>query len=141
MIVRVGAVLVAALVLAGSAAAACAHPKTSLTSLEGQVMLYLLVVLIVALVGGVIVAVLTAVAAALLINFYFVSPVHTFDVVALPETEMSDPPSRPLSFTFRKSGAETPGIRSASCRKLRPFNGSSRTCSPLTRFLSANASA
>ena len=38
MIVRVVAVFVAALVLAGSAAAACAHPKTSLTSLEGQVM-------------------------------------------------------------------------------------------------------
>jgi cytochrome c-type biogenesis protein CcmH/NrfF len=38
VIVRVVAVLVAALVLAGSAAAACAHPKTSLTSLEGQVM-------------------------------------------------------------------------------------------------------
>jgi cytochrome c-type biogenesis protein CcmH len=31
-------VLVAALVLAGSAAAACQHPKTSLASLEGEVM-------------------------------------------------------------------------------------------------------
>lgn len=38
MIVRVVAVLVAALVLAGSATAACQHPKTSLASLEGQVM-------------------------------------------------------------------------------------------------------
>ena len=38
MIVRVVAVFVAALVLAGSAAAACAHPKASLTALEGQVM-------------------------------------------------------------------------------------------------------
>ena len=38
MIVRIVAVLVAALVLAGSAAAACVHPKTSLASLEGQVM-------------------------------------------------------------------------------------------------------
>jgi cytochrome c-type biogenesis protein CcmH/NrfF len=35
---RVVAVFVAALILAGSAAAACVHPKTSLTSLEGQVM-------------------------------------------------------------------------------------------------------
>ena len=38
MIVRIVAVLVAALVLAGSAAAACKHPTTSLASLEGQVM-------------------------------------------------------------------------------------------------------
>ena len=38
MIVRIVAVLVAALVLAGSAAAACRHPKASLASLEGQVM-------------------------------------------------------------------------------------------------------
>jgi cytochrome c-type biogenesis protein CcmH/NrfF len=36
--VRLVAVLAAALVLAGSAAAACQHPKTSLASLEGQVM-------------------------------------------------------------------------------------------------------
>ena len=38
MSVRVVAVFVASLVLAGSAAGACLHPKTSLTSLEGQVM-------------------------------------------------------------------------------------------------------
>jgi cytochrome c-type biogenesis protein CcmH len=36
--VRSLAVVVAALALAGPAAAACAHPKTSLTYLEGQVM-------------------------------------------------------------------------------------------------------
>jgi cytochrome c-type biogenesis protein CcmH/NrfF len=35
---RLLAVVAAALVLAGPAAAACAHPKTSLTYLEGQVM-------------------------------------------------------------------------------------------------------
>jgi cytochrome c-type biogenesis protein CcmH len=35
---RLGAVAVAALVLAGPAAAACAHPRTSLSSLEGQIM-------------------------------------------------------------------------------------------------------
>ena len=38
MIVRFVAVVAAALVLAGPAAAACAHPRTSLTYLEGQVM-------------------------------------------------------------------------------------------------------
>ena len=35
---RLAAAVVAALALAGPAAAACAHPRTSLTSLEGQVM-------------------------------------------------------------------------------------------------------
>jgi cytochrome c-type biogenesis protein CcmH/NrfF len=38
VIARIVAVLVAALVLTSSAAAACQHPKTSLASLEGQVM-------------------------------------------------------------------------------------------------------
>jgi len=38
VIVRLAAVVVAALALAGPAAAACAHPRTSLTYLEGQIM-------------------------------------------------------------------------------------------------------
>jgi cytochrome c-type biogenesis protein CcmH len=38
VIVRLLAVCVAALALAGPAAAACAHPRTSLTFLEGQIM-------------------------------------------------------------------------------------------------------
>jgi cytochrome c-type biogenesis protein CcmH/NrfF len=38
VIVRLAAVAAAALVLAGPAAAACAHPRTSLASLEGQIM-------------------------------------------------------------------------------------------------------
>jgi cytochrome c-type biogenesis protein CcmH/NrfF len=38
VIVRLAAVVVAALALAGPAAAACAHPRTSLAYLEGQVM-------------------------------------------------------------------------------------------------------
>ena len=38
MILRAAAVVVAALALAGPAAAACAHPQTSLTYLEGQIM-------------------------------------------------------------------------------------------------------
>lgn len=49
-------------------------------SLEGQVLLYLLVVVLVALIGGMIVALPAAVAAALLINYYFVEPLHTLDV-------------------------------------------------------------
>jgi cytochrome c-type biogenesis protein CcmH/NrfF len=38
VILRVGAVVVLALAFAGPAAAACAHPRTSLSYLEGQVM-------------------------------------------------------------------------------------------------------
>jgi cytochrome c-type biogenesis protein CcmH/NrfF len=38
VIVRFAAVVVAALALAGLSAAACLHPKTSLTFLEGQIM-------------------------------------------------------------------------------------------------------
>ena len=38
MIVRVAALALAALALAGPAAAACAHPRTSLPYLEGQIM-------------------------------------------------------------------------------------------------------
>jgi two-component system, OmpR family, sensor histidine kinase KdpD len=49
-------------------------------SLEGQVLLYLLAVVAVALVGGMVAALPAAVAGALLINYFFVSPLHTLDV-------------------------------------------------------------
>ncbi|HWH93108.1 MAG TPA: ATP-binding protein [Baekduia sp.] len=49
-------------------------------SVEGEVLLYLLVVVGIAVVGGMIVGVVSAVAAALLINYFFVAPKHTFDV-------------------------------------------------------------
>ena len=60
------------------------------------------------------------------------STVHMFAVTSPPLTDMSDPLSRPLSLTLSASGALTPGISVASCRKLRPLSGSSRTCSPVT---------
>lgn len=73
--------------LAGLALAAAGLPlltllldHTSRVSLEGDVLLYLLAVVAVALVGGVLVALVSAVAAALLINYYFVAPLHTFDI-------------------------------------------------------------
>jgi two-component system sensor histidine kinase KdpD len=50
------------------------------TSLETIVLAYLLAVVVVALVGGVVVAVPSAVAAALLINYYFVAPLHTLRI-------------------------------------------------------------
>jgi two-component system, OmpR family, sensor histidine kinase KdpD len=49
-------------------------------ALDAQVLLYLLAVVIVALVGGILVAVGSAIAAATLINYYFVEPVHTLTV-------------------------------------------------------------
>lgn len=49
-------------------------------SLESEVLLYLLVVVAVAVIGGMAVAALTAVAAAFLINYFFVKPVHTLEV-------------------------------------------------------------
>ena len=49
-------------------------------SLEGQVLLYLLAVVCIAVIGGMAVAVASAVAAAFLINYYFVKPVHTLQV-------------------------------------------------------------
>lgn len=49
-------------------------------SLEGQVLLYLLAVVAIAVLGGMAVALATAVAAAFLINYFFVKPVHTLEV-------------------------------------------------------------
>jgi two-component system sensor histidine kinase KdpD len=53
---------------------------TGSLSLEGEVLIYLLAVVVIAIVGGVIVAVFAAIAAALLINYYFVEPLHTLSV-------------------------------------------------------------
>ena len=74
--------------LLGLALAAVALPLLTLLlddtkgslSLEGQVLLYMLVVVLVSLVGGVVVALPAAVAAALLINYFFVEPLATLDV-------------------------------------------------------------
>jgi two-component system sensor histidine kinase KdpD len=49
-------------------------------SLESVVLIYLLAVVVLAVIGGVLVAVLGAVAASLLINYFFVEPVHTLDI-------------------------------------------------------------
>jgi two-component system sensor histidine kinase KdpD len=49
-------------------------------SLDGQVLVYLLAVVALAIAGGIIVGVASAVAAALLINYFFVDPVHTLDI-------------------------------------------------------------
>jgi two-component system sensor histidine kinase KdpD len=49
-------------------------------ALDGQVLVYLLAVVVIAMVGGVLVAIASAIAAATLINYYFVEPVHTLSV-------------------------------------------------------------
>jgi K+-sensing histidine kinase KdpD len=56
------------------------HALRSSLSLESQVLLYLLAVVLVAVIGGMAVALASAVAAAFLINYFFVKPVHTLDV-------------------------------------------------------------
>jgi two-component system, OmpR family, sensor histidine kinase KdpD len=49
-------------------------------SLDGQVLVYLLAVVVISVIGGVVVGVGSAIAAALLINYFFVDPVHTLTV-------------------------------------------------------------
>jgi two-component system, OmpR family, sensor histidine kinase KdpD len=49
-------------------------------SIESQVLLYLLAVVLVAVVGGMVVGLVSAIAAAFLINYFFVKPVHTLEV-------------------------------------------------------------
>ena len=49
-------------------------------ALDAQVLIYLLAVVVISFVGGILVAVGSAVASSLLINFFFVDPVHTLTV-------------------------------------------------------------
>jgi two-component system sensor histidine kinase KdpD len=49
-------------------------------ALDAQVLVYLLAVVVIAMIGGVVVAVASAIASALLINYFFVDPIHTFTV-------------------------------------------------------------
>ena len=49
-------------------------------ALDAQVLLYLLAVVVIAMVGGLLVAIGSAIASALLINYFFVDPVHTFTI-------------------------------------------------------------
>ena len=49
-------------------------------ALDGQVLLYLLAVVGIALVGGPVIGVTSAIAAAVVINYFFVEPVHTLTV-------------------------------------------------------------
>jgi two-component system sensor histidine kinase KdpD len=49
-------------------------------SLDGQVLVYLLAVVVISVIGGVVVGVASAIAAALLINYFFVDPIHTLTV-------------------------------------------------------------
>ncbi|MDP9221628.1 MAG: DUF4118 domain-containing protein, partial [Actinomycetota bacterium] len=54
--------------------------QRSALNLTSDVMLYLLVVVAVALIGGIWPALLSAIAASLLLNFYFVPPIHRFTI-------------------------------------------------------------
>ena len=48
--------------------------------LDAQVLLYLLAVVVISMVGGLVVAIGSAIASALLLNYFFVEPVHTFTI-------------------------------------------------------------
>ncbi len=58
---------------------------------------------------------------------------HMLPVTEPPLTEMSEPVRRPLFLVLKLSSVATPGMSWVSWRKLRPFRGSSRTCSPVIR--------
>ena len=60
------------------------------------------------------------------------STIHMLLLRPLPLTASEMPDIRPRSFVLKSLPALTPGISVVSCRKLRPFSGSSRTCSPVT---------
>src|SRR5262249_60377352 len=68
------------------AAARARGPRRALTragarlTLVGAVLIFLVAVIVVALVGGFVPAVLLAVAGSLLLNYYFVPPVHQFTI-------------------------------------------------------------
>ena len=49
-------------------------------ALDAQVLVFLLAVVVVALVGGIVVAIASAIASAILLNYFFVEPVHTLTV-------------------------------------------------------------
>ncbi len=74
--------------LAGLALAVISLPLVTLLlralegelALDGQVLVFLLDVVVIAVVGGVLVGVGSAIAAALLINYFFVEPVHTLTI-------------------------------------------------------------
>ncbi len=61
------------------------------------------------------------------------STVHMLCPCPLPLTASEMWDIRPRSLVLKLSPWLTPGIRVPSCKKLRPFSGSSRTCSPVTR--------
>ncbi len=77
---RLAAFVVAAVLLAGLVPA-CAGLRGHL-SLPSDILLFLLAVVIVSLVGGFLPALVAAVAASVLLNYYFVEPLHTLSIAS-----------------------------------------------------------
>ncbi len=71
--------LLAALVLLTALVPICAAHRTEI-SLASDMLLFLLAVVIVSLIGGFYPAFIAAIAASLLLNYYFVPPIHTFTI-------------------------------------------------------------
>ena len=83
---RLSGLIVAAVLLA-ILTPICASSRHDL-GLASDMLLFLLVVIIASLVGGFYPAFITAIAASLLINYYFVPPIHTFTISA-PENVLA----------------------------------------------------
>ncbi len=73
------AALVAATVMLALLVPICAALRAEI-SLASDMLLFLLAVVIVSLIGGIYPALATAIVASLLINYYFVPPIHTFTI-------------------------------------------------------------
>src|SRR5713226_2820610 len=57
---------------------------------------------------------------------------HWLPLAGAPLKEISTDDRSPLFLGSKPSETAAPGIRVVNCTKLRPFKGSSRTCSPFT---------
>ncbi|HSY15491.1 MAG TPA: sensor histidine kinase KdpD [Jatrophihabitantaceae bacterium] len=77
---RIAGLVIAAVLLA-ILVPVCAFARTDL-SLATEMLLFLLAVIVVSLVGGIYPAVATAVVASLLLNYFFVPPIHRFTISA-----------------------------------------------------------
>src|SRR6266446_1216543 len=62
------------------------------------------------------------------------STVHWFPTAGEPLKEISTAPNNPLLLLSKPSPTDAPGTSVVNCTKLRPFMGSSRTCSPSMTF-------
>ena len=91
----------------------CCSTRPADLSLEAQVLLYLLAVVVIAVVGGSSSAVAPAIASALLINWFFVEPVHTL------ESRIATRPSRSWCSSSSRRSSAAPSSSPRAARRGR----------------------